>query len=143
LHAQRDADGARAMNEPVVLGAILRVDLRGWTGAAPSLPGAPLRVEENASGVSSFFYDLLPQRALAPVSQAAERIGMTVASLLDRWPFDELPFPARCVLELGVAVDDPASPWSVVWPAAFLGALGAVDIELCLSVYPSTNEDQA
>lgn len=127
------------MNDPLVLGALLRVELRGWTGAAPRLPDEPLSVEENDAGSTIFIYDLMARRALVPVPQASERIGMTLERLLETWPFADLPFPARCVLDVGVSVDDPNLSWSASWPAALLAVLADGDIELRLSVYPATS----
>jgi hypothetical protein len=128
------------VNAPVVLGAVLRIDLRGWSEPAPLLPAKPMRVEETEAGVVSFFYDMTPRRAFAALPETAERIGMALEALLPTWPFHDLPFPARCGLEIGVAIDDPAAPWSAAWPAALLGALADADIELRLSVYPARDE---
>jgi hypothetical protein len=127
------------VNEPVVVGAVLRVDLRGWRDPPPPLPGPPIHGwEDLADGDGkSFFYDLLAGRPAMPVAEAAERIGVTIEALLDRWPFFDLPFPARCRLELGLVVGNGASAWTASLPPAFLAALAAAEIELSLSAYPA------
>jgi hypothetical protein len=123
------------MDEPLVLGAILRIDAVGWAGEPPLLPTKPVRAETGEAGRTCFFYDLLPGRAGLPLPNACERIGVTLARLSDEWPFRDLPFPPRCRLDLGLSVESHG-PWRLDWPAPFLAALSLEAVELGLSLYP-------
>ena len=119
----------------LILGAILRIDVIGWSGEPPSLPRPPVRVETEATGRAAFFYDLLPNRAGLSLPEACERVGMTIAGLSEDWPFRDLPFPPRCRLDLGLSVS-PEGPWRLNWPAPFMAALALESIEVGLSLYP-------
>lgn len=122
--------------EPLVLGAILRIDLCGWGGPPPLLPRDPIRVEEGAGGLSkSFVYDMLPQHSCISVADACLRLGASIESLLERWPFRDLAFPARCRLDIGLVSESASGSWRSDWPVAFLSVLAEAEIELGLSHY--------
>ena len=128
------------MNEPMVLGAILRADVCGWDGPPPHLPGDPIRIDEHARGSKSFVYDLLPRHSCVSVSDACHRVAAVIESLLENWPLRDLAFPARCRLDVGLVVENPAVPFKSDWPAAFLSALAEAEIELGLSFYPADGD---
>ena len=46
--------------EPVALGILLRLEVRGWSGPAPRLPREPIRIDEGREGLRIFTYDLSP-----------------------------------------------------------------------------------
>lgn len=119
-----------------VVGAVLTVELLGWKGAPPLIGGNPVRMQARLDqGRQRFVYDLLPQRRALSVSDACLRIGSQVEVALEKWPFYDLPFPARLRLEMGFAAENAAAPLSCDFPAAFLAILSAADVELALSIY--------
>jgi hypothetical protein len=125
----------------IVIGAVLRIDVMGWSGDPPGLPHAPIRVEEGRGGVQSFYYDFSPKTADLDVPQMADRLGPRLmrALLSEKSPFADKPVAARTVLDIGVMVAADKTAYSYTWPVEFLQTLADAEIELAVSHYV-TNE---
>lgn len=129
------------MFAPVVVGMVLRVDVRGWSGPPPLLPKEPLKVEDGRDGARAFFYDLSPREPDLTVEEACVRVASRLERMLiERSPFTEL--PARLALDVGVMIDPRAASWSYVWPPDFLRVLGDAQMELTASHYPATDSGE-
>ena len=130
--------------EPIALGIVLRVEVRGWNGPAPRLPNDPVRAEEGREGARTFIYDLSPKDPTLSVSDACLRIASKLERVLgpERTPFSEPHHAARCVLEFGVLADRERESFSYSWPLEFLGAMVDAGIELNVSHYLPTNDEE-
>ena len=128
--------------EPVALGILLRIEVRGWNGPAPALPKEPMREETGREGLRVFTYDLSPSEPDLPVADAAVRIASRLRRMLspERSPFPEGPFAARCTLEFGVLADPERESFSYSWPLEFLEALVDTEVGLSVSHYLPTAE---
>jgi hypothetical protein len=129
--------------EPVALGILLRLDVRGWAGPAPRLPKEPLKVEEGRDGLRSFVYDLSPSEPDLPVADACVRIASRLRRLLapERSPFAEAHCAVRAVLEFGILADCERQSFAYSWPLEFLEALVDTEVELNVSHYLPSSED--
>ena len=130
--------------EPVALGIVLRVEVQGWSGPAPHLPNEPMRIDEGRDGARIFIYDLSPKDPTLSVSDACLRIASKLERMLapERTPFTEPHHAARCRLEFGVLADRERESFSYAWPLEFLTALVDAQIELNVSHYlPTDNEE--
>ena len=130
--------------EPVALGVVLRIDVRGWNGPAPRLPGDPVRTEEGREGMRTFIYDLSPKDPTLSVADACLRIASKLERMLapERTPFSEPHHAARCVLEFGVLADRERESFAYSWPLEFLTVLADAQIELNVSHYLPTNDEE-
>jgi len=130
--------------EPVALGIVLRVEVRGWSGPAPHLPNEPMRIEEGRDGARTFMYDLSPKDPTLSVTDACLRIASKLERMFapERTPFNEPHHATRCMLEFGVLADRERESFSYSWPLEFLTALVDAQIELNVSHYlPTDNEE--
>jgi hypothetical protein len=131
------------MSEPLVLGIFLKVETRGWTGPAPKLPKDPVRIEAGQDASKLFIYDLSPKEQDLTVSDACQRLASRLERVLvrERPAFPEGQYAVRMRLEVGL-IADPAQPISYTWPLDFLQALADSEVELTVSHYlPSSDED--
>ncbi len=126
------------MTGPLVIGVVLRVDVRGWQGAPPLLPKEPLKEEHGRDGARTFFYDLTPKEPDLSVEDACMRLASRLERMLiARSPFAEL--PVRLSLDVGVMVDPNAGGWAYTWPPEFLRVLADAQAQLTASHYPATD----
>ena len=130
--------------EPVALGILLRVEVRGWSGPAPHLPNEPVRVDEGRDGARTFIYDLSLKDPTLSVPDACLRIASRLERMLapERTPFSEPHHATRCVLEFGVLADRERESFSYSWPLEFLSVLADAQIELNVSHYLPTNDEE-
>lgn len=130
--------------EPVALGIVLRVEVRGWTGPAPRLPNEPVRADEGREGARTFIYDLSPKDSGLSVTDACLRLSSRLERLLapERTPFGEPHLAARCTLEFGVLADRETESFSYSWPLEFLSVLVDAGIELNVSHYLPTPDEE-
>jgi hypothetical protein len=130
--------------EPLVLGIFLKVETRGWTGPAPKLPKETIRIEAGSDGLQTFIYDLTPKDEGLTVSDAAQRLASRIERMLspDRTPFPEGHYALRLKLEVGLLADPSRGAISYAWPLDFVQAIADAGIELNVSHYiPSAEED--
>jgi hypothetical protein len=127
---------------PALVGAVLRVDLRGYSGDAPVALGTPVRDAEAGDGTRSLFYDLGDDIAGQPMQDAC----LQLARVLDRMflmpeepPFADA-FAKRMRLDLGIGVGADPATWSHDLPHGFLSALADAETELGLTYYPFADE---
>jgi hypothetical protein len=130
--------------EPVALGIVLRVEVRGWSGPAPRLPHEPMRIDEGREGARTFIYDFSPKDTTLSVPDACLRIASKLERVLapERTPFTEPHHAARCTLEFGVLADRERESFSYAWPLEFLSVLADAQIELNVSHYLPTNDEE-
>ena len=129
--------------DPVALAIVLRIEARGWSGPAPRLPNEPMRIEDGRDGLRIFTYDLSPKDPMLSVSDACLRIASKIERMLapERTPFNEPHHAARYTLEFGVLADRERESFSYSWPLEFLTALADAQIELNVSHYIPTNDE--
>ena len=86
--------------EPTVVGILLKVETRGWTGPPPSLPREPVKIDEGRDGLRVFVYDLSPKEADLAVSDACLRIASRLERMLNspKSPFPPGQYALRCTL---------------------------------------------
>jgi hypothetical protein len=130
--------------EPLALGIILRIEAQGWSGPAPRLPNDPVRTDEGREGARIFIYDLSPKDPTLSVSDACLRIASKLERMLapERTPFNEPHHATRCTLEFGVLADRERESFSYSWPLEFLTVLADAQIELNVSHYLPTNDEE-
>ncbi len=130
--------------QPVALAIILRIEARGWSGPAPRLPNEPMRIEEGRDGARIFTYDLSPKDKDLSVSDACLRIASKLERMLapERTPFSEPHHAARYMLEFGVLADKERESFSYSWPLEFITVLADAQIELNVSHYLPTNDEE-
>ncbi len=128
---------------PILVGAVLRVDLRGFSGELPTKLGAPMSEEPTRDGTRSLFYDLARQVGDGVLDEACARLAV----FLDRHFCDEQPFEGafakQMKLELGLMVRAGAESWSCDLPAHLLDALAAMEAGVGLTFYPQDADDDA
>lgn len=131
------------MAEAIVIGAVLRVDLRGWKGAPPDLPQPPIKVEEARDGTQTFHYDICPDAFDMTAGELANRITSRLERLLlsEKSPFFEDVIARRFSLEIGLMYDKTSDRIATSWPPDFLGVLGDADVELAVTYYPVEAEN--
>ena len=118
------------MADPVVIGVVLRVDIRGWSGAPPKLPAAPVKVEEGRDGSLSFFYNLAPD----DTEMNTQSLGLWLGSRLERMlngeksPFFEKDLPRRLFLDVGLMFSAGDDSIITTWSPEFMGVLGDAGI---------------
>ena len=130
----------------VVLGVVLKLELIGYDGPAPSLPREPMREERDSDGARRFFYDLSPSDPGLEVADACARLGSRLERLLNspKSPLPEGMFATRLTLEFGVLADREDESFSYAWPSDFLRVLADADIQLNVSHYlPKADPDDA
>jgi len=130
------------MAEAIVIGAILRVDLRGWSQPPPELPQAPIRTETDREGTLVCYYDICPDGFDLTAADLSNRIGSRLERMLlsPKSPFHEGMFARRFTLEIGMMYDAAHGRIATSWPADFLRVLGEADAELIVTHYPFTGE---
>jgi len=133
-----------AAAQPVVIGVLLRVDIRGWRGAPPLLPDAPINVGEGREGAQSFFYDLSPKAHDLTVADVCNKLGSRLERMLtgERSPFAESTMAVRLSLDIGLAVEPSAESWTSTFPIDFLAVLADAGVELTTTHYPATDEGE-
>ncbi|MDB5543824.1 MAG: hypothetical protein JWO64_973 [Hyphomicrobiales bacterium] len=131
------------MTRPVIVGAVLRVDLRGFSGDLPARLGAPMSEDPMRDGTRALFYDLARQVGDGILDEACARLAV----FFDRHFVDEQPFEGafakQMKLELGLMVSADAESWSLDLPAHLLDALAAMEAGVGLTFYPQQVEDDA
>jgi hypothetical protein len=128
---------------PLLVGAVLRVDLRGFSGTLPEKLGAPMSEDPTRDGTRSLFYDLARQVGDGIFDEACARLAV----FFDRHFVDEQPFEGafakQMKLELGLMVSADAESWSCDLPAHLLDALAAMEAGVGLTFYPQQADDDA
>ncbi len=133
------------MSHLTIVGAVLRIDLRGFSGDLPLALGTPMRDEPTGEGTRSLFYDLCAQAGEGLASEAC----LTLARFIDRvFVLPETPpfaqaFACKMKLELGLGVDASAQGFAHDVPHALLDCLGAAGADLGLSYYPLQDDPDA
>src|SRR5947209_16675660 len=125
------------MNDATILGIFLKVETRGWTGPAPHLPKAPVKIEAGAEGLQRFIYELTPKEEHLSVQDACQRLASRIERIFspERTPFREGNYALRCTLDVGILVIGEASSFSYAWPLDFLQAIADAQLELTVSHY--------
>jgi hypothetical protein len=128
---------------PVLVGAVLRIDLRGFSGDLPTKLGAPMSEDPTRDGTRVLFYDLARQVGDGILDEACARLAV----FLDRHFVDEQPFAGafakQMKLELGLMVAGEAESWSCDLPAHLLDAVAAMEAGVGLTFYPQQSDDDA
>ncbi len=130
--------------QALIIGALLRIDLRGFAGDLPAALGKPMR-DEFRDGLRSLTYDLEGQIGDGIVDEASARLALW----FDRYfiEADVDPFEGaaarRMKLEIGLMVDEDDESWSCELPANLLDCLGALQAPLNLSFYPQPFDEDA
>lgn len=131
------------MSLPILVGAVLRIDLRGFSGALPTRLGAPMSEDPTRDGTRILFYDLARQVGDGMLDEACARLAV----FLDRHFVDEQPFAEafakQMKLELGLMVSADSESWSCDLPAHLLDALAAIEAGVGLTFYPQQSADDA
>jgi hypothetical protein len=130
--------------EPITLAIFLRIEARGWSGPAPRLPNEPVRMEDGREGLRIFTYDLSPKDPTLSVPDACLRVASKLERMLapERTPFSAPEHVTRCTLEFGVLADRERESFSYAWPLEFLTVLADAQIELNVSHYLPTNDEE-
>jgi len=128
---------------PILVGAVLRIDLRGFSGDLPTTLGAPMSEEPTRDGTRILFYDLARQVGDGILDEAGARLAV----FLDRHFCDEQPFEGafakQMKLELGLMVGADADSWSCDLPAHLLDALAMMEAGIGLTFYPQQSDVDA
>ncbi len=130
--------------EPLVLGIFLKIETRGYSGPAPKIVRDPARVESGADAYRLFVYDLSPKEPDLTISDATQRLASRLARAFDpeNPPFPESQYALRMIMEVGVMADSEAGTISYSWPLDFIQALADAGIELNVSHYlPTADND--
>jgi hypothetical protein len=124
------------MSLPVLVGAVLRIDLRGFSGDLPATLGAPMSEDPTRDGTRILFYDLARQVGDGMLDEACARLAV----FLDRHFVEEQPFAdvfaKRMKLELGLMAAADAESFTCDLPAHLLDALAAMEAGVGLTFYP-------
>ena len=130
--------------EPITLAIFLRIEARGWSGPAPRLPNEPVRMEDGRDGLRIFTYDLSPKDPTLSVPDACLRVAAKLERMLapERTPCSAPEHVTRCTLEFGVLADRERESFSYAWPLEFLSVLADAQIELNVSHYLPTNDEE-
>lgn len=133
------------MAEAIVIGAILRIDLRGWTGEPPALPNPAIKAENGADGTRTFYYDLCPPDHDLTAADLGNRIASRLERIMlaEKSPFAEGAFARRFTLEIGMMHDAGDTRFSTLWPADMLRVLGQADADMTVTHYPFTDDGKA
>ncbi len=123
--------------EPSVVGIVLRVETRGWSGPPPPLPKPPISAGEGADGLRFFIYDLTPAEAGLSLPDACLRLGSRLERMLNspKSPFPEGHYALRARLEIGILADRESESFGYAWPPEFLQTLVDGSIELSVTHY--------
>ncbi|MDB5640890.1 MAG: hypothetical protein JWN07_207 [Hyphomicrobiales bacterium] len=128
---------------PILVGAVLRIDLRGFSGELPTTLGAPMSEDPQRDGTRILFYDLARQVGDGILDEACARLAV----FLDRHFADEQPFEGafakKMKLELGLMVGAGAESWSCDLPAHLLDALAAIEAGVGLTFYAQQGDADA
>jgi hypothetical protein len=130
--------------QALIIGALLRMDLRGFAGDLPAALGTPMR-DEFRDGLRSLTYDLEGQIGDGIVDEACARLALWFDRHFIEADVDPFEGAAarRMKLELGLMVDEQAEAWSCELPANLLDCLGALQAPVNLSFYPQTFDEDA
>ncbi|MGE3246062.1 MAG: hypothetical protein AB7F96_14045 [Beijerinckiaceae bacterium] len=130
------------MAEAIVIGAVLKIDLRGWNQPPPELPKPPIRMEEGRDGMLTLYYDVSPPDHDMTAADFGNRIWSRLERMLvsEKSPFREGAFARRFTLEVGFMYDAADGRIATSWPADFLRILGDADAELIVTHYPFTED---
>ncbi len=123
--------------EPQVIGILLKVETRGWSGPPPLLPKAPVKVDEGRDGLRVFIYDLSLRDSDISVGDACLRLGSRLERMLNspKSPFPRGHYALRTTLEFGVMADRERESFGYCWPLEFLQVLVDAGIELSVTHY--------
>ena len=129
--------------EALIIGALLRVDLRGFAGDLPVALGTPMH-DAFRDGLRQLTYDLEGQIGDGLVDEASARLALWFDRHFieaDSDPFDGAA-ARRMKLEIGLMVDEQDESWSCELPANLLDCLGALQASVNLSFYPQPLDDE-
>ena len=129
--------------EALIIGALLRVDLRGFAGDQPVALGTPMH-DAFRDGLRQLTYDLEGQIGDGLVDEASARLALWFDRHFieaDSDPFDGAA-ARRMKLEIGLMVDEQDESWSCELPANLLDCLGALQASVNLSFYPQPLDDE-
>jgi hypothetical protein len=133
------------MAEAIVIGAVLKVDLRGWSAPPPELPDPPMKMEPGSQGTMTLYYDVCPAGAEMTAPDFAARTWSRLERIMasEKSPFNqEAPFARRFTLEVGLMYDAKEQRFVTSWPAEFLRVMGDADAELIVTHYSFTGPDE-
>ena len=127
----------------LVIGALLRIDLRGYGGDLPASLGAPMR-DDLRDGLRSLVYDLENQIGDGVLDEACARFALWFDRHFIEADVDLFEGAAarRMKLEIGLMVDEQDDSWSCELPANLLDCLGALQASVALSFYPQALDDE-
>ena len=126
------------MAEPIVIGVVLRADIRGWGGPPPKLPKEPVKVEEGRDGSQTFFYNLTPEDPEMNTQSLGLWLGSRLERMLmtDKSPFHGSEAPRRLFLDIGLMFDTQDERIVTSWSPEFMGVVGDAGIEMTVTHYP-------
>lgn len=133
------------MAEAIVIGAVLKVDLRGWSAPPPELPDPPMKVEQGGHGTLTLYYDICPPDADMTAADFGTRTYSRLERIMasEKSPFNqEGPFARRFTLEAGLMYDAKDQRFSTSWPSEFLRVMGDADAELIVTHYAFAAPDE-
>ncbi len=130
--------------EAIVIGALLRVDLRGFSGDLPAALGKPIR-DEMREGLRALTYDLDSQIGDGIVDEACARFALWFDRHFIEADVDLFAgaMARRLKLEIGLMVDDQAESFTCELPANLMDCLGALQASVALSFYPQVLDEDA
>jgi len=128
------------MGLAVVLGALLRVETIGYDGPDPMLLRAPIKIDRDPDGKTTYHYDLTPPEENLTVEDVCARLGSRLERLFDPQSaaMPDGPYGRRATLEFGVLADREDESFAYAWPMDFLRVLVDADINLNVSHYLPT-----
>jgi hypothetical protein len=130
---------------PAIVGAVLRIDLRGFSGDIPAALGAPARDVETGEGTRSLFFDLAAQIEGMTCVEACGRLAVHLDRLFlapATPPFADV-LARRMRLDLGFSVADKPESFTHDVPHGLLDCLGQMEAELGLTYYPCEDDSDA
>ena len=130
--------------QALIIGALLRIDLRGFAGDLPAALGKPMQ-DEFRDGLRQLTYDLEGQIGDGIVDEASARLALWFDRHFieaDADPFEGAA-ARRMKLEIGLMVDEDDESWSCELPANLLDCLGALQAPVNLSFYPQAFDEDA
>ena len=130
--------------QALIIGALLRIDVRGFAGDLPDAFGRPIR-DDMRDGLRSLTYDLESQIGDGVIDEACARLALWFDRHFIEADVDPFAGAAarRMKLEIGLMVDEQDESWSCELPANLLDCLGALQAPVNLSFYPQPFDEDA